>query len=74
MLGSFRGPRRSPRPAAGVFVRGPFPYGYSVPRLPRGGVDGKPALEGLFRSTGHGAIGVSQINAIATNIRRGPLK
>jgi len=58
--------------ALGVFVRGPErPYGY-VPSRPgrRVGLGSTPALTGLFRAGR--VVGVSQINAMATNIHRGP--
>jgi hypothetical protein len=48
-----------------------FPQGYVPPRLGRrGGLGVTPALHGLFR-TGNRTVGISQINAMATNIPRG---
>ena len=64
-------PRHSPRPSAlGAFNVGPKVNGF-VPAVPRqrGGLSVTPALEGLFRAGR--VVGVSQINAIATNVTRG---
>jgi hypothetical protein len=61
-----------PQPAAnGVFFRHVGQYGY-VPTRPgrRIGLGSTPALDGLFRAGR--VVGVSQINALATNIFRGP--
>lgn len=59
--------------APGVFLEGPglSKPGY-VPSRPgrKGGLGVTPALVGLFRAGR--VVGVSQINAIATNVRRGP--
>jgi hypothetical protein len=57
--------------ALGLFVVGPKrPYGYPPTRPGRRtGVGITPALTGLFRAGR--TVGVSQINAMATNIRRG---
>lgn len=57
--------------ALGTFVSGPDrPYGY-VPSRPgrRLGLGTTPALTGLFRAGR--VVGVSQINAMATNVFRG---
>jgi hypothetical protein len=64
--------QNQPQPTAiGVFatVRD-FPQGY-VPSRPgrRGGLGITPALHGLFRAGR--VVGISQINAIATNVPRG---
>jgi hypothetical protein len=50
---------------------GPKSYGYK-PSLPivRGVLGNTPALGGLFRS-GSRTVGISQINAMATNVLRG---
>jgi hypothetical protein len=50
---------------------GPKSYGYK-PGLPivRGVLGHTPALQGLFRS-GRLVVGISQINAMATNVLRG---
>jgi hypothetical protein len=64
-------PRHSTRPAAlGAFNVGPKAYGF-VPAVPRqrGGQGMTPALEGLFRMGK--VVGISQINAMATNVTRG---
>lgn len=64
-------PRHTPRPAAlGAFNVGPKAYGFqpAVPRQ-RGGQSMTPALEGLFRAGK--VVGISQINAMATNVTRG---
>ncbi len=64
-------PRHSPRPSAlGAFNVGPKVYGFApaVPRQ-RGGQGMTPALEGLFRAGK--VVGISQINAMATNTMRG---
>lgn len=64
-------PRQISRPAAlGAFNVGPKVYGY-VPAVPRqrGGPGATPALEGLFRAGK--VVGISQINAMATNVTRG---
>jgi hypothetical protein len=64
-------PRHTPRPAAlGAFAVGPKVPGF-VPGVPRqrGGQGMTPALEGLFRSGR--VVGISQINAMATNVTRG---
>jgi hypothetical protein len=60
--------RRSP--ALGTFAGGPKLYGF-VPAVPRqrGGAGVTPALLGMFRAGP--TVGVSQINAIATNFTRG---
>jgi hypothetical protein len=57
--------------AAGVFTVGPNrPAGMSPTRVGRvGGLGTTPALYGMFRAGR--TVGVSQINAMATNIRRG---
>lgn len=65
------GPRHTPRPPAlGAFNLGPKVYGFmpAVPRQ-RGGLGVTPALNGLFRAGP--VVGISQINAIATNVMRG---
>lgn len=57
--------------ALGTFVVGPArPYGFS-PRRPgrRPGLGETPALLGMFRAGR--TVGVSTINAMATNVRRG---
>jgi hypothetical protein len=62
-----------PQPTAiGTFASAAsFPQGYVPPRLGRrGGLGVTPALHGIFR-TGDRTVGISQINAIATNVRRG---
>jgi hypothetical protein len=64
-------PRHSSRPAAlGAFNVGPKAYGFqpAVPRQ-RGGLPHTPALSGLFRAGK--VVGISQINAMATNVTRG---
>jgi hypothetical protein len=64
-------PRHNSRPAAlGAFNAGPKLYGF-VPAVPRqrGGLSTTPALEGLFRAGK--VVGISQINAMATNVTRG---
>lgn len=62
----------APHKALGLFMRGPEgrPYGY-VPTRPgrRLGLGTTPALTGLFRAGR--VVGISQINAIATVVRRG---
>jgi hypothetical protein len=58
-------------PATGVFLSGrDKPYGF-VPTRPgrRAGLGETPALGGMFRAGR--TVGVSQINAIATNVWRG---
>lgn len=58
-------------PATGVFVRGSDrPVGF-VPTRPgrRSGLGETPALGGMFRAGR--TVGVSQMNAIATNVWRG---
>lgn len=57
--------------AVGVFMRSVGQYGY-VPGRPgrRIGLGTTPALDGLFRAGR--VVGVSQINALATNVFRGP--
>lgn len=61
------------RPAAlGAFFGGPRPYGFAAAPTRPGRVHGggvTPALHGLFRAGT--AVGVSHINAMATNISRG---
>ena len=71
-MGQFGLPSPAPSPRAlGVFVQGPArPYGFS-PHRPgrRPGLGETPALLGMFRAGR--TVGVSTINAMATNIRRG---
>lgn len=61
------------RPATlGTFFSGPRPVGFAAAPTRPGRVHGgtvTPALHGLFRAGK--AVGISQINAIATNIQRG---
>lgn len=63
-----------PTPAAsGVFIEGPglAKYGYVTGRPGRrGGLGVTPALVGLFRAGR--VVGVSQINAMASVVWRGP--
>jgi len=67
------GRRRMPA-APGIFIQGPglSKAGYVTERPGRrSGQPGvTPALVGLFRAGR--VVGVSQINAMATNVRRGP--
>lgn len=65
------GQDRPTQAANGVFMRHVGQYGY-VPTRPgrRVGLGSTPALDGLFRAGR--VVGVSQINALATNIWRGP--
>lgn len=63
--------RQRPRPLAlGAFAVGPKSYGF-VPAVPRqrAGKGDTPALTGIFRAGP--VIGISQINAMATNVTRG---
>ncbi len=63
--------RHRPRPAAlGAFAVGPKSFGF-VPAVPRqrAGNGTTPALLGIFRAGP--VIGISQINAMATNVTRG---
>lgn len=72
MVGQFGlpGPAVTPR-ALGVFRPGPPTQYGMVPRRPgrRPGLGETPALNGMFRAGR--TVGVSTINAMATNIRRG---
>lgn len=72
MLGQFRkGARPDFGGALGTFVRGPArPQGMYPPRAGRPvGLGVTPAIGGLFRAGR--VLGVSQVNAMATNVRRG---
>ena len=78
-LGKFGGPVQSiglnrPQPTAiGTFatVGNGLPQGYVPPRPGRRiGIGQTPALQGLFRA-GARTVGISEINAMATNIWRG---
>lgn len=72
MRGQFGSPQNAPSSRAlGVFVNGPArPYGFSPSRPGRAqGLGETPALLGMFRAGR--TVGVSTINAMATNIRRG---
>jgi hypothetical protein len=66
--------RRKMPAAPGVFIEGPGlnKPGYVTARPGRshGGPGVTPALVGMFRAGR--VVGVSQINAMATNVRRGP--
>jgi len=65
--------RRTMPAAPGVFIHGPGlnKPGYVTPRPGRRqGLGVTPALVGMFRAGR--VVGVSQINAMATNVRRGP--
>lgn len=65
--------RRTMPAAPGVFIEGPGlnKPGYVTQRPGRRqGLGVTPALVGLFRAGR--VVGVSQINAMATNVRRGP--
>jgi hypothetical protein len=65
--------RRAMPAAPGVFIHGPGlnKPGYVTPRPGRRqGLGVTPALVGMFRAGR--VVGVSQINAMATNVRRGP--
>jgi hypothetical protein len=72
LLGSFNSAVRRTQvgPVARISV-GPKVYGFApgVP-LMRGGVGRTPALTGLFRA-GRITVGISKINAMATNVLRG---
>jgi hypothetical protein len=73
MASTFAKISRSPRPAAlGTFWSGPRGYGaLAAPTRPgrRTGVAWTPAVTGFFRAGK--AVGISQINAMATNVPRG---